>query len=124
MPSNLDPKLKEVYERVMGTPVNSPSTPTTPAPIASSPISSPPSPPPTTSSPVTEPTPAPSTQTFVAHNTVPIATKVSVSSSVVTPAKSKKKISMPILILGMVGFLVAYAFFWVKVFNLKLPFLP
>src|SRR5260221_14053596 len=149
---NLDPKLQEAYNKVMGipasgdpaqttvttpnvtvsatqvpaTPITPPimsSTPTTPAPVVM--------PEPIIPANPTPPSPQPSVQTVQA--TIPVGRATVHVGATVTPethgfvAKGKKsgmKISPVILILGGVVFFLVYALIWVKVFNLQLPFLP
>ncbi len=118
----LDPKLKEAYERVMGTsltpPAVQPTAPNTPTPSTGGP-------PPITSQSIQPPV-------------APIAQKVTVPVSLVPPVapayhatttfvadnavKPQAKISLPILLLGGIIFLLVYALFWMKFFNFKLPF--
>lgn len=92
--SHLDPKLKEAYERVMGTSVPAP------AQASSTPLASP-SPTPAVSTPVQE---APQNQVV---------------------ANKKKEGLSPILVgVAVILFFAAYTVIWIKVFNLKVPFLP
>lgn len=99
--SELDPKLKEIYDRVMGTSVK--PAPQSPTPSAKPLISNP-----------TNQEAAVSSSNFTPPppNTIPVS-----------PAFSPK-ISPLVWILGVVAFIVIYALVWVKIFNLKLPFLP
>ncbi|MEK7450355.1 MAG: hypothetical protein AAB662_00240 [Patescibacteria group bacterium] len=109
----LDPKLKEVYERVMGTSVASspkaspvpPQQPVAPTPVA---IPQPENPPPTggRQMPQAPITPQPQSPTQA----------VSV--------KPHGHISSMVWILGGFTFVIIYALAWVKIFNLKLPFAP
>lgn len=118
MPSNLDPKLKEAYERVMGTTIPKPSAPPTPAaPSSPNPTAQIPTVEPT---PQTPPTPAPSAapQTMANVGTTP-------SAFVANPQKGKSGgISPVIIFLGLLVFFIVYALFWLKFFNVSLPFLP
>ncbi len=105
--NQLDPKLKEVYERVMGTTVA--QQPTTPPPAQA---------------------PSQTTQTEPPPHVVHVAaapTHTVVSAGSVTKKENSEKkspVSIPILILAGIVFLLVYALVWVKVFNFKLPFLP
>lgn len=116
----LDPKLKEVYERVMGTSVAS-------APKAS----------PVPPQPVTPPMPIQMQQhsTSIAQPEslppagghqmpqVPIAPQ-SQSPAQAASVKLHGHISPMVWILGGFTFVIIYALAWVKIFNLKLPFAP
>lgn len=144
--SQLDPKLRDAYQRVMGTAIPEPPATTVPPnpqqnePIqaqtpdlsAGKPLASELQPDPVASQPVTEsqptinqqPSPAPqpaapaeSAQTTSANFTMPVQTQ--------TMAVKKKSGLMPILF-GIVGliFLAIYTLFWTRIFNFKLPFLP
>lgn len=100
-PTQLDPKLREVYERVMGTAV--------PPIQKSAPSQNPiPKPPGSSQSPQTQvfhASPQPKTVTF-------------------TNTKSSGSSLAPAYIIGGLLFFMVYAFLWIKIFNLKLPFLP
>lgn len=113
----LDPKLKEVYERVMGTSVSSnskaspvlpqqPATPPTPVQMQqhATPIPQPESPKP--QMPQTPITPQPQSPTQAVL------------------VKPHGHISPMVWILGGFTFVIIYALAWVKIFNLKLPFAP
>lgn len=119
---NLDPKLKEAYERVMSTSISSsaPSAPTTasaptPAPQATAPAQAAPTPAAVASSPVAAPQPtsipqSTSASTFVAGNT--------------PAASSGSKISPVLLVIAGIIFFAVYTLFWLRFFNIPLPFLP
>lgn len=107
--SQLDPKLREVYERVMGTSVN-PVKPPAASNEALTPLQNP----------ATEPVPPQPEKPVVQ----PTLTAVPQSSKVEMSIKPKAKISPLIIGLAAVVFLVVYAIVWIKVFNLQLPFLP
>lgn len=145
--SQLDPKLREAYQRVMGTVIPEPQAPAvqaqTPAPPTPPAPDSIPTPQPTTPAeqpaipsptepiqpaapeirvtPITEPDippPQPPTQTA---NFDQMNSEAAIQTQ--TPAVKKKRVFMPILIvLGIVVFVVIYALIWTKIFNLKLPF--
>ncbi len=153
----LDPKLKEAYDRVMGTnvtpatqtTVNSPLTtaipPTTVATIPTpagqnlSPdgVSSLATPAPTTSPAPVAPTPpsareTPSTPPLgptIAHH-IPVPSPVLTTTHtaggafVAKDVKSSSRISPVILIIAGVVFFLVYALFWIRFFNIPLPFLP
>lgn len=108
-PQDLDPKLKEAYERVMGG-NQGPSLSSAPSPkIESAPLPT-----------QTPPASVPLANPFV--NPQPVTTVQSPSSSPVgtngKPLKNKPKISPIIfLVVGLV-FFVIYAVVWGKVFNL------
>lgn len=170
--SQLDPKLREAYQRVMGTPTQAQNpiptppipdptpvptpipqptpTPTPPMEEPTSPIQPPPPPtmpeppqPAIQPEPVSEPQPAipqpepaiPPTPPAQANNFVEMNSGVAAAPaqnfSMPAPQaqtvalKKKSGIMMPILF-GIVGlvFIVIYIFFWTKIFNFKLPFLP
>ncbi|MBI2074803.1 MAG: hypothetical protein HYT83_03145 [Candidatus Levybacteria bacterium] len=141
-PKQLDPKLKEAYNRVMGTSIPSPtppsptSNPTAPEPVV--PVSTPPAnpiPKPTQSpmtNPVTPVAPQPAAQEPVMAVTpepIPSQPTASVESKIpisgfVAPEQKKHGISPLIIVLGMLVFFVVYALFWVKFFGVSLPFLP
>lgn len=102
----LDPKLKEVYERVMGTSVSSaPKAPTPPSPQPA-PIPQPESPPPAGGHQMPQAPTAPQTQTQAISE------------------KPHGHISPVVWLLGGLTFVIIYALAWVKIFNLKLPFAP
>lgn len=160
--SNLDPKLKEAYERVMGN-SNTPPTPP-PPPVANpnpqaTPVIPPPPPvePPPPSPGVPEsssetvhigptepsamppsppPPPMPETQTS-GSETVHIGPAETAVMPPPTPTEAIKpypsqvlktergsRISPIIIGLLVMVFLISYTFLWVRVFNLKIPFLP
>jgi uncharacterized membrane protein len=151
--SNLDPKLRDAYQRVMGTTIPDPQTP------ASTPVQAPTQPTDQPTIPTTDPTPAPQPQpepaipqmptpepqsipTSQPDPTQPASNFTQMNSEIAAPTvgasnfaspafqtqsmaiKKKSKI-MPILFvfLGLI-FLVIYTLFWTKFFNFKLPFLP
>jgi len=127
--SSLDPKLREAYQRVMGTTIPEPQA--APLSQASAPIPQPEFVP---ASPTTIPTQQASN--FVQMNSeIPAAAPTAalapnftvppVSQVPIMPIKKKGSSIMPVLfvIVGLV-FIVIYTLFWTKIFNLKLPFLP
>ena len=134
MPANLDPKLKETYERVMGTsfsPTTTPSTAEQPrpvqatvvqepeAPIAPQPITPTPLPPIDVANPVPVSGMVQSPQMPQTNNT--FQPTVTSTPSAILQAKPTKKHNflMPVL-LSVVGliFFIAYAVIWAKVFGM------
>lgn len=131
--NQLDPKIKEAYDRVMGTDLTSPQTPSEPAapqfgaqtiPSAPEPAKeyAPPPPPPihldTSQAPETPVTPPPVFQSFnsetASQPTSPAPEAVAVHHS------SRFAISTPILMVLGIAFFIAYAALWVMVFGIKL----
>ncbi len=141
---NLDPKLREVYERVMKTPIASPNplqnpqaqpppppaSPSlggpaspTPQPPVSPTVNNEPSPVPSVKPPAAQLSPTPqntfhSTQVF--NPDAPSGTASPLTNA--AASKSKGKISPVVLVLAGVVFFTVYALLWTKVFNLSLPF--
>ncbi|MEK7534272.1 MAG: hypothetical protein AAB600_02935 [Patescibacteria group bacterium] len=134
--NQLDPKLKETYERVMGTaiqptprtspfmpkPANPfpPTQPVTPQPIIQKPtIQSQPSQPIQSQS-IQQPI-----QTFKAK---PLQAQPAQAQPIqrqqAQSLKKKNKILPVLVALGVIVLLIGYALFWIKIFNLKIPFLP
>ncbi len=113
--SNLDPKLKDMYNRVMSTPVPPPAAPTTP-PQPEMPALAAPEP--------QTPQPSPTTEIHAAMP-LPAAPKPVSAAIIGGGTKSKNTKLLPVL-LAIVGiiFLGVYTVFWVKFFNLSVPFLP
>lgn len=133
--NNLDPKLKETYERVMGTttPPVSPAAPTvttnaTPmvdtttqdsslkGPILSTDISSSPD----TSIPTTPYTP--DNLRFQAAIQTPLTNPIQQSPVGAAVPKQQSSMVRILFIAGAVVFFIVYTVFWVKIFNLPLPF--
>jgi hypothetical protein len=127
--SQLDPKLQEAYLRVMGTEVPAPQANlSVQTPVAApqfqaqqEPIQAP--------TPVSQPIQEMSSEIPVPQTSMPAGLRM---TSPVGPAPGfrpqpavieKKSGSMPVLfaVVGVV-FIVIYALFWTRVFNLKLPF--
>jgi len=120
--SQLDPKLKEAYDRVMGTVVTPPAKaaqamPSTPPPstptLPAAPIEH------VNTAPVTRSEPAP-IATSVSHQAVqsPVST-----ASVSTVPHKKSGSKAFIFLLAGITFFIVYALVWIKMFNLKFPFL-
>ncbi|MBI4096457.1 MAG: hypothetical protein HY425_01940 [Candidatus Levybacteria bacterium] len=154
--SQLDPKLRDAYQRVMGTVIPDPPVPApqptpqpepTPAPIAEPapaieepavPPAEPPAAPSIPQQPISEPeltiNPQPQAANFVQMNSeisaapdvaaVPDSNFAMPAQAQTATIKKKSNALMPILfVIAGVVFIVIYALFWTKVFNLKLPFL-
>jgi len=128
--SQLDPKLREAYQRVMGTTI--PTPPAAPIQTQAPPPSIPsdptqiPQPQPVPTQPATNfvqmnsEVPAPA-QNFTTPPPMPLAQTMAV--------KKKSGIIMPILFgFAALVFIAIYTLFWTKIFNFnlpfKLPFLP
>ena len=148
-PGNLDPKLKEMYDRIMAINVK-PSAPaagqttnvvseqtTAPQPARSTAtpqagIPETPFMPPANTMPVTQVAPPPPQVKVVQTQTIPTVAQAAAQKATGSPtsfvAQTKKKGSFslmtPLLILGAIIFLGVYTFFWIKFFNLPVPFLP
>lgn len=133
--SGLDPKLKEAYERVMGT--ATPSTPPPPQtpqqtpqtaqpsvvkPTLEQTAQAQPSSQPVTPTPASQPqTPEEPTKDEASESTVAYQAFTETNAGT---AKKKSGISPIILIFGGIVFFIVYALVWIKLFNVKLPFLP
>jgi hypothetical protein len=138
----LDPKLKEAYERVMATslpanqtPAATPPSPVQPQPEPVTPQSSTPpvTAPVTPSTPhIPQPTPEEPAPHAIAPHPMPMTTagpkQASSGSTFVantgTATPGKSKISPVILITAGAIFFVVYTLFWLRFFNVALPFLP
>lgn len=120
-PTDLDPKLKETYERVMGTVIPNPPA-QTPSDGAQAPQSKP------TSEPIapnlaaqTNPAPIESVPSETFQPTFVPPPAVSAQTQVFSTTK-KSKISPFILVLGAIAFFIIYLIIWVKVFGLHFLF--
>ncbi|HUQ85246.1 MAG TPA: hypothetical protein VM077_02880 [Candidatus Limnocylindrales bacterium] len=139
--SNLDPKLRETYERVMGattpaagTPPPAPDATTTPStgePGVTQTVTTPPA----ENIPATQPTPDGLSSTMtssVLENSAPSEQPQTVTINQPLPAGNASGIiSQPhghsglikvLYYLGAAVFFVIYVFFWMKIFNISLPF--
>ncbi len=134
--NDLDPKLKEAYDRIMGTSFT-PSAP--PNPIAGNPNApkdqppaapQQPAQPPSSNTPLMQtqvytPTSAPennqtnSSQVFTQSNSQPLSSVFSQSPSNEPVVKKKKLNLLPLLLVfGGIIFLIIYVVVWAKVFSL------
>lgn len=106
-PVDLNPKLKEAYERVMGTAQTPQTTQATTPPYAS---------------PITTPAPTVSPEVKPAE----INAAKPVTAFVAKPSQKGLNFSfpLPLLILFVILFLLGYTLFWLKFFKISLPFLP
>lgn len=129
--SNLDPKLKETYDRVMGTstPPASDQTPSNPAPASPTPADASPNNAPsenvTAESGLSTPiaTPAPdSAEPQPATVTITQASPTPPSTNIVSAPHGHSGLIKIFYILGATVFFVIYIFFWAKIFNISLPF--
>lgn len=128
--TNLDPKLREAYERVMNTtisPANAPSQQPTvapsPRPLPSQTSPQIPKPAAVNETPVMLPMPSASLPT-----NSPVIQKQppsTVANIVTTSMPQHNSGILPIvIILGAIIFFAVYAVFWLKFFQIQLPFLP
>jgi hypothetical protein len=100
-PQQLDPKLKEAYDRVMGTVITPKDTTGATQSVPQQPT--------TTQS-------GPTTLHQSAQATPPTLIPQEKNGFV----RKKKGISPLIIFLGVVAFLAVYAFVWIKIFNVQL----
>lgn len=113
----LDPKLKEVYDRVMGTPTSAaganppqPAKPIEPTPLSHVPIEQVVVP----QTPEVEPTPTPSPTPIPAE---PEMVNINTSIPQTQQTKSPRKLSPIIFVAVGIGFFLFYTFVWLKVFG-------
>jgi hypothetical protein len=136
--ANMDPKLRETYERVMGTaaassplsapppsngtsnqlsqslPIQQPEIPTPMAPPATEELSS------QLVTPVTPPTPAPTPVDATSTMFQPLPSPASVNQEAQT---NETSFLLRILyIVGGIIFFILYAIFWIKILKLNFPF--
>lgn len=107
-PQDLDPKLKEAYERVMGGNQGQPLSPATPPGTPVPPQAPPPSVPLT--NPFANPQP-PTTTNVQSPSSSPMGTNGK-------PMKKKLKMSPIIFLVVGLAFFVVYAVVWAKIFKL------
>lgn len=130
--ASLDPKLRDAYQRVMGTPIPQPQTPPPPPMPAPDPNPSPTPEPIPTPQPTIPQQPPTSASNFVQMNSEVATPPTSANFSAPQPQPAaqtmtvKKKNGMMPILIGIAGlfFIAIYTLFWTKVFNFKLPFLP
>ena len=134
--SQLDPKIKEIYDRVMNTPTkpltNNPLNPLTP-PTSPLPVIKP------ESRPFPQPQTVPPAEDFKQQLNPRSDKKINSSLFVAGQTKNfpqpaignqdtetvkKRGFSPFVIILGIIVFFAVYAFVWIKFFHLSLPFLP
>ncbi len=129
-PANLDPKLKEVYERVMGTPVSPSQGGPTSAPIPKADTT--PLQPPEESELPSQTIAAARAETLPVTQTTPtehVTNQEAVphpfpkTSFVANQVKTGSNI-MPLIIVGLIIFFAGYTIFWLKFFNINLIPLP
>jgi len=124
--NQLDPKLKEAYEKVMGTgnpPINPAAAPLQASAKADMPsLQTGSTPPPITPN---SPPPQPNSISFQPKpmQGTPVGSS-SPSPSHGFVAKKRSSVSPVIIVLGIIVFLLVYTLFWIKFFNIKVPFLP
>lgn len=123
--SNLDPKLKETYEKVMGTnTATQPKTSDQPD-TASSPNQNPQLNDNGLSAPITQPPVEDPAQSSETPQSVTINQPLPnpASSDIISKPQSGHGGLIKIFyVLGATVFFVIYIFFWMKIFNLSLPF--
>lgn len=125
-PTNqLDPKLQETYNKVMGTP----TTPQAAQPAAATPV---PANPPTTDA--QNPTPVVPTTPYTQDNlsfqaaiqqppaNATTNTGQTPLAGVVQQPKQSSSLLGILLVIGGIIFFVVYTFVWITIFNLPLPF--
>ncbi len=134
--NNLDPKLKETYDRVMGTttapaggqpaaapaaatPPPSVTPPATPAPDATAAAPATGEAPQNASSSIPQTPYTADNLSFQAAIQTPVNTQVPLGG-VVAPRQNSSMLQV-LYIIGAVVFFVVYTFVWIKIFNLPLP---
>lgn len=120
--SKLDPKLKEAYDKVMGTdlPAAPAQTPASQQPFQT--VAAPAVP----ATPVAAPTPQVATPQASQPPLRRTTSTVHVGYQLQPPkvaTQKKGKISPILIIAGIVIFFVIYTVIWVKIFNIPIPFL-
>lgn len=118
--NQLDPKLKETYERVMGTPLNKsftqPLPPQLPTNMPKTPFPS--ATPVTTQTPTRQPSPKPFQPQPATYN---VGQNQKPQTQI---AKKQNKMTPIFIVIGSFIFIILYALIWIKVLNLEVPFLP
>jgi hypothetical protein len=132
--NNLDPKLKETYDRVMGTttapaggqPAAAPAAPSTPAAPPAAPVDANAGTPPAADATQNTGSSIPQTPYTADNLSFQAAIQTPVNNvplgGMVAPRQSSSMLRI-LYIVGGVVFFVVYTFVWVKIFNLPLPFL-
>jgi hypothetical protein len=133
-PNNLDPKLKETYDRVMGTQTAPPTTagaPATPPQPSSAPVNPVVNTSPTTTSVVSPDMPQiPETPAYTQDNlnfqaaiqTPVVGAPLAAQPEAIIQQHKPSSLLKILYIIGAIVFFVAYTFLWIKIFNLPLPF--
>lgn len=129
---NLDPQLKATYERVMGTNLSQPTSPSAPQPTVPPPQPmtpfqnaqpTPPTPAPALSTPYS-PAPQPTVTAPQVSPTVKVVAGGSNDAKVVAGGSKRSGGLSPILIaIAVILFFSIYTFVWLFVFKIKLPFI-
>lgn len=109
---NLDPKLKETYDKVMAAQFSQPAQKKEPVPPTPSPIPSMPNPTPVASPSPVNSSQSPAAQVFVASPATPTGKATNVKSP------SGKKISPIIFVVLGLAFFAVYTLVWLKVFGI------
>ena len=130
--SNLDPKLQDAYNRVMGGPTpTAPAGGTVPPPTAPSQPVSPqpaapqvPTPTPVTPTVAADPPAQPQASSFGGTLAFNANNAGKNQGTTVGVKKGGSKIMSLVLALGVIILLIAYTFVWIYVFKLDVPFLP
>lgn len=112
MPDNstlpMDPQLEERYKKIMSEPANSAPQPINPEPL------SPEKPTDTTALFATQP---------LAKNEIP-SSREKVKIDYQIPKQEHSRIPWPVYVLAGISFFVVYTYFWIKIFNISIPYLP
>ncbi len=107
--SQLDPKLKEAYDRVMGTVIPQHQVPQAAVPPQSTPAPQ-----------IVEQQAyqQPPVQAYQAAVATPLPTSAPVSTDAVVKTHKSSKMTIPIVVLGGVVFFIVYTVVWAKIFGL------
>ena len=113
-PPQLDPKIKEAYDKVMNTAI-----------AAAPPADSQPPPPQPSTQPPPQPTITQVMPTVTPPRREPATIHIGgVPASHASTTEKKSKILPVLYITGGIIFLLVYTIFWLKFFNIPTPFLP
>lgn len=119
--NNLDPKMKETYDRVMGTSTTPNAAPAAAAPMATTPAASTPTTPPAANTPFGTAPSMPDNLQFQAAIQAAPAQPATTSVGVAVPNQTSSMVRI-LYIVGSVVFFAAYTYLWIKIFNISLPF--